>query len=66
MTTTEEIEKAVGRLAPGELARFHAWFATFDAAHFDAGIERDAVSGKLDALAGEARADHRAGRSRKL
>jgi len=66
MTTAEEIEKAIERLAPSELARLRAWFSAFDAAHFDAAIEQDAVSGKLDALAEEALADHRAKRSREL
>jgi hypothetical protein len=66
MTTAEDIEKAVERLPPAELARFRAWFETFDAAQFDAAIERDARAGKLDALADEAVAAHRAGRSREL
>jgi hypothetical protein len=64
--TTEEIEKAVEQLAPRELARFRAWFEAFDASQFDAAIERDAKAGKLDALAEEALAEHRAGCSRKL
>jgi len=54
MTTAEEIEKAVERLPPKELARFRAWFEAFDAAQFDASIERDAL------------AAHRAGKSREL
>ena len=62
----EDIEKAVVTLAPHELARFRAWFATFDAEQFDATIERDTVAGKLDAHAEEALAVHRAGRSRDL
>ncbi len=66
MTTAEEIEEAIERLAPSELARFRAWFETFDAAQFDAEIEGDARTGKLDKLAEEALAEHRAGRSRKL
>ena len=66
MTTTEDIEKAVESLAPRELARFRAWFEAFDAAQFDPAIERDAADGKLDALAQEAVAAHRAGRSREL
>ena len=66
MTTAEEIEKAVERLAPNELARFRAWFEAFDAAQFDAAIERDAHAGRLDGLADEALAEHRAGRSREL
>ncbi|MCP1916328.1 hypothetical protein J2R96_008808 [Bradyrhizobium elkanii] len=66
MTTAEDIEKAVERLPPRELARFRAWFETFDAARFDAAIERDAKAGKLDALADEALAAYRAGQSRDL
>lgn len=66
MTTAEDIEKAIEQLAPLELARFRAWFETFDAEQFDAAIERDARAGKLDVLADEARAAHRAGRSRDL
>jgi hypothetical protein len=66
MTTAEDIEKAVEQLAPRELARFRAWFEAFDAAQFDAAIERDIGAGKLDAHAEEALAEHRAGRSRDL
>lgn len=66
MTSAEEIEKAVEQLAPVELARFRAWFEVFDAQQFDAAIERDARAGTLDALAEEALAVHRAGRSRQL
>ncbi len=66
MTTAEDIEKAVEQLAPSELARFRAWFETFDAAQFDAAIERDARAGKLDAHVEEALAAHRAGQSRDL
>jgi hypothetical protein len=64
--TPEEIEKAVEQLPPRELARFRAWFEAFDASQFDAVIERDAQAGKLDGLAEEALAAHRAGRSREL
>jgi hypothetical protein len=66
MTTAEEIEKAVEKLGPRELARFRAWFEAFDARQFDAAIELDAHAGKLDVLAEEALAAHRAGRSREL
>ncbi|WP_284419998.1 MULTISPECIES: hypothetical protein [unclassified Bradyrhizobium] len=54
------------QLTPDELARFRAWFERFDAASFDAAIERDARGGRLDALADEAVLSHRAGRSRQL
>jgi len=66
MTTAEEIERAIERLNPRELARLRAWFESFDASRFDAAIERDAQAGKLDELAEEALADHRASRSRDL
>jgi hypothetical protein len=66
MTTAEDIEKAVEQLAPGELARFRAWFEAFDSKRLDAAIERDAHAGKLDEHADEALAAHRAGRSRDL
>ena len=66
MTTAEDIEKAVEQLPPGELARFRTWFEAFDAAQFDAAIERDARAGKLDTLADEAVTAHCAGTSREL
>jgi hypothetical protein len=66
MTTAEDIEKAVEKLAPHELARFRAWFEVFDAEQFDAAIDWDISAGKLDAHAEEALAAHRAGRSREL
>ena len=49
-----------------KLARFRAWFEAFDAVQFDGTIERDVQAGKLDRLAEEALAAHRAGRSREL
>ena len=66
MTTAEDIEKAIEQLPPRELARLRAWFDAFDAQQFDAAVERDAKAGKLDALADEALAAHRTGRSREL
>jgi hypothetical protein len=64
--TVEDLEKAVAGLAPDQLAKFRAWFEAFDAARFDEKIERDARSGRLDALAEEALADFRQGRAREL
>jgi hypothetical protein len=66
MTTLDEIEKAVAKLRPDELARFRVWFETFEAERFDRRIERDAAAGKLDGLAEEALADFRKGRAREL
>lgn len=66
MSNVEDIEKAVENLAPGELAKFRAWFDEFDGARFDERIERDARDGKLDRLAEQALAAHRDGRTREL
>lgn len=66
MTTVEDIEKAVTKLTPEQLAKFRAWFDEFQARLFDEQIERDAKAGKLDKLADEALRAHREGRSREL
>jgi len=66
MTKIEDIEKAVSTLNPTELAEFRAWFETFDAAQFDAKIERDAQAGKIDRLADAAIGEFREGRAREL
>jgi hypothetical protein len=64
--TIEDLEKAVAKLPPGDLARFRAWFETFDASRFDDKIERDAKAGRLDRLADQALDDFRKGRAREL
>ena len=64
--TIEDIEKAVAKLPPAELAQFRAWLDRFDAARFDQKIERDAHEGRLDRLADEALNDLRNGRAREL
>jgi hypothetical protein len=64
--TVEDLEKAVSKLPPDELAKFRAWFEEFDAARFDLKIERDVAAGKLDRLATAAIADLRQGRTREL
>jgi hypothetical protein len=66
MTTVESLEKAVKNLPPRELAEFRRWFSEFDANAWDAQIEADAAAGKLDALAAEAMAQHKAGRTREI
>jgi hypothetical protein len=66
MTKIEDIERAVSKLSPDELARFRAWFEEFDAAQFDAKIERDAKAGKLDALTRGALSDFAEGKFREL
>ena len=66
MTKVEKIEQEVRQLSERDLASFRAWFREFDAASWDRQFVADASSGRLDALADAALADHAAGRSRKL
>ncbi|NNM72505.1 hypothetical protein [Enterovirga aerilata] len=66
MTSVAEIEDAVSRLPPEDLAAFRAWFEAFEAERFDRRITEDAASGKLDRLAEEALADLRRGDVREL
>lgn len=66
MSTIQEIERAVSELTPQELAEFRQWFREFDAAEWDRQFEDDVGAGRLDALADEALADFRAGRTRPL
>jgi hypothetical protein len=61
--TIEDIENAIAKLSPEELAQFRAWFDEFQAERFDRKIDRDVGAGRLDRLADEALAEHRAGRS---
>lgn len=62
MSTVQEIEHAVGRLSPEDLAAFRAWFAEFDATVWDRQFEEDVAAGRLDTLAEEALRDLREGR----
>jgi hypothetical protein len=66
MSKVENIEQEVQRLKPSELAAFRRWFAEFDAQAWDRQIEEDVRKGKLDQLAEEALAAHRAGKSKEL
>jgi hypothetical protein len=66
MMTVEDIEKAIAQLTAADLDKFRAWYEAFDAQRFDEKIERDIRAGKLDRMADEALAEHRAGRTREL
>jgi len=62
----EEIEKVVAELPPNQLRRFRSWYEQFDSDAWDKQIEEDIATGKLNALAEAAIADHKAGKTRKL
>lgn len=66
MTTVESIENRVEKLSLKELSEFRLWFAKYDANAWDAQIEADAVSGKLDALAQEALAEYESGKAQEI
>lgn len=64
--TVEELEKLITQLSQEQLREFRVWYEKFDSDTWDEQIEKDVASGKLDALAESAIAEHRAGRSKKL
>ncbi|MER8477779.1 hypothetical protein NKJ09_18325 [Mesorhizobium sp. M0189] len=66
MSKLEQIEKSVAELSPEELKAFAAWFEALQADMWDQQFEGDAKAGRLDRLAEQALADHRAGRTRPL
>lgn len=50
MSTIKEIETAIAKLSPQEIAQLRTWFQEFDAEAWDQQLDIDAASGKLDAL----------------
>ena len=66
MSAIEAIEEAIEGLACDELAKFRDWFSDYDSEKWDAQIDQDAESGKLDQLASKALADFDAGRVKAL
>ncbi|QKC89101.1 hypothetical protein EB230_12120 [Mesorhizobium sp. NZP2234] len=66
MTKLEQIEKSVAELSPEELKAFATWFEALRSDMWDRQMEADARAGRLDKLAEQALADHRAGRTRPL
>jgi hypothetical protein len=63
MTKLEKIEQAIASLSREEQAKLEEWWARFRSEAWDRQIEEDAKAGRLDKLAEEALADHRAGSS---
>ncbi len=66
MATVEAIEREITQLTQKELIEFRRWFVAFDADVWDAQIEADAASGKLDKLAEEALEEYTAGKAREI
>jgi hypothetical protein len=66
MTKVEKIEQDVRKLSRDELLAFRKWFREYDSDEWDRQIEDDVRAGKLDKVAEEALAAHRAGKSKEL
>ena len=64
--SVQEIESAIAKLSPEQLAALGEWFDEYRADEWDRQIEADAKAGRLDSLIAEARADIAAGRTRPL
>jgi len=54
MGKVEKIEHEIETLSPQELEKLRSWFFEFDVKIWDQQIEKDALSGKLDAAADDA------------
>lgn len=66
MTKIERLEQDIMALDRSELAALRGWFQRYLADEWDKSIEEDAKADKFERLAGEALADHRAGRTKPL
>ncbi len=64
--SVREIEAAITRLSPRDLAELAAWFADYHNREWDEQIERDLDSGRLDAFLAEAEAEYEAGQAKPL
>ena len=66
MRKVEDIEQQIRELSSAEFAELRNWVLERDWVAWDAQIEADASSGKLDKLVSEARADFDRGKARQL
>jgi hypothetical protein len=66
MRKLEHIERQIDELSREEFAELRDWVLERDWAAWDAQIEADARSGKLDKLLEESQADVKSGRTREL
>jgi hypothetical protein len=64
--TVKEIESAIARLSPSELAEFTAWFDRYHAKAWDHQIAEDVRAGRLNAAMRQAEEDFKAGRCKPL
>jgi hypothetical protein len=66
MRKVEQIEQQIRELSAGEFSELREWVLEQDWKVWDAQVESDVRSGKLDKVIAEADADYKAGRTRPL
>ena len=66
MRKIEQIEQQIRELSAVEFAELRDWMLAQDWAAWDAKVERDSRSGKLDNLIAEAKEDYDSGKARKI
>lgn len=64
--SVKEIEDAITKLSPPDLAELAAWFADYHNQEWDRQIEEDLEAGRLDAFLGEVEAQYDAGQAEPL
>ena len=62
LSAVKDIEKAITVLPIDQLKDFRTWYKKFDSNRWDEQIMKDVATGKLDALADSAIADHKSGK----
>jgi hypothetical protein len=66
MTKLEKIEQDIAALSKADLRKLSDWLDEYKADLWDQQIEADAKAGKLDKLAAQALAEHKAGLTKPL
>ncbi len=61
MSRVEQIEREIEQLSPAEFEQVARWVLELHHARWDAQLDRDATSGKLDFLVEEAQTEQQAG-----
>ncbi len=66
MTKLEKLANEIRDLNRDELSSFRDWFRKYDSDEWDKEIEADVLAGRLDKMADEAIAAHKAGKTKEL
>lgn len=62
----QEIESAIAKLPPSEIAQLAVWFSEFQAQAWDQQIEQDVQSGRLKSLIEQAEQEYARGECQEL